>query len=126
MILVGIIPGPHEPRGDINSYLTPLVLDLKDFENGVQVPCMSASGRYFSNIIVRIALVGVFCDLTATRKVCGFVSHNAIHGCSRCLKRFNASKGRNRQTKMDYSGYDKSSWPERDIAKHREFMCQVC
>ena len=28
VILVGLIPGPHEPSHDLNSYLEPLVQDL--------------------------------------------------------------------------------------------------
>ena len=27
-ILVGVLPGPHEPKGSINTYLEPLVNDL--------------------------------------------------------------------------------------------------
>jgi hypothetical protein len=29
-MIVGIIPGPKEPKKIINSYLTPLVLELKE------------------------------------------------------------------------------------------------
>ena len=31
MLLVGIIPGPHEPHLNINLYLAPLVLELQQF-----------------------------------------------------------------------------------------------
>lgn len=30
VILVGVIPGPKEPKYTINSYLTPLILDLNE------------------------------------------------------------------------------------------------
>ena len=35
MIIVGIIPGSKEPKGDINSFLKPLVDELIGFWDGV-------------------------------------------------------------------------------------------
>ena len=35
MIIVGIIPGSKEPKGDINSFLKPLVDELMGFWDGV-------------------------------------------------------------------------------------------
>ena len=118
MILAGIIPGPHEPNSEsINAYLSPLVIDLKEFYNGVNLPCISASGKYYRDVTVRLALIGVFCDLPAVRKVCGFLAFNAFHGCSRCLKEFPTTSF---SEKPDYSGYDTSLWPKRDITIHRK------
>ena len=38
IILVGIIPGPAEPKYTINSYLTPLVLELNEaWIEGIQL-----------------------------------------------------------------------------------------
>ena len=73
IILVGIIPGPKEPKLNINSYLTPLVLELQEFYNGIKFshPVLPKS------ITIRIALTCVACDLPALRKVVGFVGHNA-------------------------------------------------
>ena len=34
VILVGLIPGPHEPQHDINSFLELLVSDLQQFWTG--------------------------------------------------------------------------------------------
>ena len=48
-------------------------------------------------------LLSVACDLAAARKVCGFLSCAAEHGCSRCLKEFPGKLGM-----MDYSGFDRS------------------
>ena len=31
IILVGIIPGPKEPKGSVNSFLRPLIEELKEF-----------------------------------------------------------------------------------------------
>ena len=36
-ILVGLIPGPHEPSHDINTFLKPLVDDLLKFWDGVEM-----------------------------------------------------------------------------------------
>ena len=66
MILVGIIPGPHEPSLNINSYLSPLVLELNTFYTGVTLPVSSDVRR---TVTFRLALAGVFCDLPASRKV---------------------------------------------------------
>ena len=37
MILVGLIPGPKEPKYTINSYLYPLVDELLQFWHGIQL-----------------------------------------------------------------------------------------
>ena len=42
VILVGLIPGPHEPKHDINTYLSPLVSELKEFWSGVQIDVLRA------------------------------------------------------------------------------------
>ena len=56
MIVVSIIPGPHEPKLNISSFLNPLVEELQDSYNGVVLP--SSSGflkqRHVKACIVRI------------------------------------------------------------------------
>ena len=52
---------------------------------------------------VRCALKCVVCDLLAGKKVCGFLSHSAHIGCSRCYKKFPGPLGNH-----DYSGFDRS------------------
>ena len=47
------------------------------------------------------------CDIPAARKVCGFAEHSAVHGCSICLKEFQAGLLDN---KLDYSRYNRDSW----------------
>lgn len=79
MILVGIIPGPHEPSLKINSYLSPIVLELNTFYTGVPLPASSDVRR---TVTLRLALACVFCDLPASRKVCDFLSFHAHHGCN--------------------------------------------
>ena len=117
MILVGIIPGPKEPSLTINSYLTPLVYELKEFYKGVIVPCISPDGKHIRSVVIKLVLTCIVCDLPATRKVCGFVSFSGYRGCSRCLKSFpTVSFGDG----ADYSGYDREKWPERDITIHKQ------
>ena len=88
VILVGLIPGPQEPHHDINSYLNPLVHDLKQFWDGIELNVHSVGKKK-----IRCALVCVACDLPAGWKVCGFLSYNARLGCSRCWKQFAGSVG---------------------------------
>lgn len=101
MILVGIIPGPHEPSLKINSYLSPIVLKLNTFYTGVPLPASSDVRR---TVTLQLALAGVFCDLPASRKVCGFLSFHAHHGCNRCLKSFPTQSFGDRP---DFSGFDR-------------------
>ena len=72
-ILVGILPGTHEP---VNTYLEPLVLELW---RGVLLN-VNSSGE--TN--VRCALLCVACDSPAGRKACGFLAHSANLGCTKC------------------------------------------
>ena len=68
---------------NMNSYLAPLVRELKQLLSGVIVK--SGSG---DSIFVRAALICMACDIPASRKVSGFVSHNAYHASPRCLNPF--------------------------------------
>ena len=112
VILVGIIPGPHEPKKNMNSYLVPLVDELKKLWSGVIM--QSASGV---PVLVRSALVCTSCDIPASRKVSGFVGHSAYRACSRCLKPFPTERF---GQKPDYTGTDRSSWPPRSLDVHRQ------
>lgn len=110
VILLGIIPGPSEPKRDVNSFLRPLVSELLDLWKGVP---MHAYG-YSEKQNVRCALICVASDMPASRKACGFLGHTARLGCSKCKKQFAGGFGNS-----DYSGFDRSSWPLRNIADHR-------
>ena len=70
IILVGVIPGPHEPKLHTNSFLAPLVDDLQQLWDGVIMKTESNVP-----VIVRAALLCVACVIPAARKVCGFVGH---------------------------------------------------
>ena len=76
-MLIGLIPGPNEPKENINAFLKPLIDDLIELWNGV--PLDSSTGT-----VIKGALVVVSCDIPAARKVCQFLGHKANKGCSRC------------------------------------------
>ncbi len=109
VILVGVMPGPKESSLNINSYLSPLVEELNLFWRGVLIP-IERQGVTL-NINVRLALSCVACDIPASRKVSGFVGHNARLGCNKCLKEFE---------RFNFSGYDRENWQPRTGELHRE------
>ena len=93
-IVVGILPGPHEPKLTVNTYLEPLVNDLLELWRGVSFN-VNGSGE----TIVRCALL---CVSPAGRKASGFLAHSANLGCTKCMHVFAGSVG----SKI-YSGCDK-------------------
>jgi len=118
VILLGVIPGPCEPKHDINSFLKPLVEELLDLWSGVKFSIQTSSSVIEET--VRCALLCIACDLPAVRKVCGFLGHSARLGCSKCSKEFPGEPGC-----MDYSGFDRSKWPPRTDREHREKLCKI-
>lgn len=111
VILVGVIPGPKEPSLLMNSFLNPLVNELQRLWQGVMLKnCNNYS------ILVKAALLCCSCDIPASRKLCGFVGHGAVKGCSKCLLSFPTDSF---GEKPDYSNFDKSQWEPRIVEKHR-------
>ena len=104
IILCGIIPGHKEPK-DLNVHLQLLIQELLLIWEGsmldippygpIQISCSTS-------------------DLPATRKVCGFASHSASFGCSKCLKKFTTLGD-----KLDYSGFNREGWKLRDLESHK-------
>ena len=82
LIVVGCILGPKGRKGNINSFLKPLVDELLELWNGVHLKTDSLFG-YTS---VRCLLSCISSDLPATRNVCGFAGHSGQMECSKCLK----------------------------------------
>ena len=115
IILIGLIPGPREPKLSINSFLHPLVAELKELWSGVQFECPHNPLR---RVTIRAALTCCSCDIPATRKLCGFVGHSAKRGCSKCSKLFPSL--RHNENKRDYSGFDRDEWPTRDLIQHKQ------
>ena len=89
----------------VNPFIDPLVTDLCQFWNGVELT-IKGSGK-------QKIRCGVSCDIPAGRKLCGFLSHSARLGCSRCYKPFPGSVGN-----MDYSGFNRDTWHPRTQMKH--------
>ena len=84
-IIVGIIPGPKEPKLTMNLFLQPLVDEFKEFWKGVVIDC---NKHPLKSLLIRAAIICCASDIPATRKLCGFVGHAARLGCSKCLKEF--------------------------------------
>ena len=116
ILLVGLIPGPTEPKLSVNYFLKPLVDELLELLDGVPL----LVGREQSPIITRCALLCVACDLPASRKVCGFLSYSATIGCSRCYKEFPGGVG-----KKNYAGFDRNMWRPRCVDQHRYHVHEI-
>lgn len=114
IIIVGTIPGPHEPKLTINTYLKPMVDELLTLWNGVQI---DTSNSIFGSRTIRVALCCISSDIPATRKLCGFYGFKAKFGCSKCMKEFATDSF---SDSTDYSGFQRDQWPPRDIKIHRQ------
>ena len=111
LIIIGIIPGPHEPSLTINTFLTPLVAELLSLWQGLTFKTCSNS-----TVNVRGALLCVACDIPAARKISGFLSFKANFGCTRCYSNF----GTGVFGKQDFSGFDCDKWVPRSVERHRK------
>ena len=112
VILVGVLPAMEHEPSQVNSFLHPLVQELKDLQTGVRL-FTASSPRY--KLTFHARLLCAACDIPAGRKLCGFKGHAAKLGCSRCLKVFPGEIG-----SKDYSGFDRDNWPKRNQESHRE------
>lgn len=102
IIIVGVIPGPKEPKLTMNSYLRPLVAELNIlWSQGIHVKPHGSK----TTCLFRAALICVACDIPALRKVCGFTGCNFQRGCSKCKKYFPG----NINTGMDFSGFNRET-----------------
>ena len=118
VILYGIIPGPTEPSLNINTFIAPLVSDLLDLWKGIELQVPYSS----STVMFRCALLGVACDLPAAKKTCGFLSHSATLGCSKCYYRFFDGHGN-----ANYGGdFEREKWQLQSNSKHRADIKKVC
>ena len=116
VILVGLIPGPREPKRDINSYLRPLVGELLDFWDGVFMQIISEDKEQK----VRCALICVASDMPASRKACGFLGHTAKMGCTKCKNVFSGGIG-----SKYYAGFDRNKWESRNNTDHYSCITMI-
>ena len=108
MFLVGIIPGPHEPRKEeINHLLSPLVNDLLDsYKYGIWY---SRTHNHKSGRYARSALVPVVCDTPASRQVTGrTAATSATHFCPFC-----------HLPQSEIKNYDRRTWDLNSDEDHR-------
>ena len=110
IIVVGVLPGPSEPKLTANTFLEPLVRELQTLWACKE--CFSIYGSSFKRPI-KVSLVCVSSDIPATRKIGGFLGHMAAQGCSRCKKNFNSGDG------LDFSGFHRENWQPRNSCEHK-------
>ena len=91
MFLIGIIPGPHEPKKEeINHLLSPLVDDLLDsYYHGTWY---SRTQKYRNGRYARSALIPIVCDTPASRQVTGRTSATSRRFCPYCPLLFSEIK----------------------------------
>ena len=117
LILVGLIPGPSEPKS-MNAYLTPLVEELCELWQLGVIIHVKLNALQLA-VRVKAALSCCACDVLASRKICGFLNHNATFGCNKCFKKFSHYPSGNGGQLTDYSGFDRENWLLRTNAHHR-------
>ena len=110
VLVVGIQPGPGEPKLTANTFLKPLVEELQILWKSKER--FSVSGSIFKKRI-QAGLICVSCDIPASRKIGGFMGHMANQGCSRCKKEFF------KNGKLDFSGFERDCWPSRTSDEHK-------
>lgn len=81
ILIVGVLPGPKEPKKHMNTYPKPLIDELLELWNGTY---LTAPGIF---IPIHCALLCVSCDLPAPQKLCGFTTFSSLQGCSKCMKK---------------------------------------
>ena len=111
IIVAGIIPEMAKEPKSLNTFLEPIVDELKALWKGVNLSTSQSS----IPLKYRGALILASADLPAVRKLCGFKGHSAHRGCSKCFKFFPGSF----KDKTDYSGFDRDLWPPRHNDSHR-------
>ncbi len=128
LVVAGIIPSldymndkgkvRHEPE-NIQPFVQPIVNELKElWHPGKRIETFEHPGP--DGIIMHCALLGIACDSPASRKLCGFLAHSAIFGCTKCYHKFDGKVG-----KKTYHGFEKHCWPLRDIEKHRKHCLAI-
>ena len=86
---------------------------------------VKSSNSLCLSIRIKAALSCCACDVPASRKVCGFLSHNATFGCNKCFKNFSHYPSPNGGILTDYSGFDRENWPLRTNSDHRSKVVEL-
>ena len=109
IIVVGILPGPSQPKLTANTFLEPLVKELHTL--WLWKERFAVHGSFFKRAI-KVGLICVSSDVPATRKIGGFLGHMASQGCSRCKREFSSGG-------LNFSGFDRVNWPPRNSSEHK-------
>lgn len=112
VIVAGVIPELKKEPKSLNSFLMPIINELKGLWKGVKLK----TSKSITPVTHRAAVILASSDIPASRKLCGFKGHAAHRGCSKCFKFFPSSF----TEKTDYSGFDVSDWPIRNIRTRRK------
>ena len=107
----------HE-RKSLNHFLEPAIDELKALWKRVKVNTFNSPS---TSVDVHAALLCCAADISAARKLCGFLGHSANRGCSHCYKLFPIGFG----GRKDYSGFDRDQWPRRTSNQHRQDAYRV-
>lgn len=117
VIVAGIIPELSKEPKSLNTFLEPIIDELKAFWHGIRLQTSISK----IPLVFRGALIFASADIPALRKLCGFKGHSAHRGCSKCFKLFPSSF----KEKADYSGFDRENWPPRNNISHRRHAEKV-
>lgn len=101
--IAGIIPGPNQPHmEEINHYLRPAILDMRDsWIRGVRV---SRTAKYETGRVTRSAIVVCVFDLPGGRKATGMPAPGSHWLCTKC----------NLYGKANLRRYDCEHWEDRN------------
>lgn len=73
------------------------------------------------HVIFKLALICVGCDVSASRKLCGFLGHAATKGCNKCMKSFEGGIG----GKKNYGGFEMSSIQLGNVESHKDIVSKI-
>ena len=119
VLLLGILPALSKEPSNLNSFLKPVVEELKEFHRGLQMKVSTGS-----SVLVTTRIICTASDIPATRKLCGFLGHSAFLGCSKCLKYFSTMTFNNKK-KRNYSGFQRDQWTQRTNDSHRANIVKI-
>ena len=117
-MLIGLIPGPSEPEGHINTYLSPIIDDLIALYSGIQINSLGPR-----KIFSRSILLPILADLPASRKMSQYKSHKADLPCDKCCFQAVREKGKiGASGKMSFYSDSNKSFPPRTDKEVRKAM----
>jgi hypothetical protein len=112
MLYLELLPGPEEVKlHKINHYLSPIVIELLEFWDGVSLP---STDLHPTGKRIQIAVICYNNNIPAIRKLYNHIS--ALVSCHRCYKIANISK-----RKFNYRGFnDMTEWfVQKNLNEHQ-------